>query len=253
MSLYLVRGQVDIGALGRWARDRAWGRRGRSEIYDEGLALHHLLAESFGKGVFQPFRLLVPPGARVGNLYGYARTDAEALRRAAEATMLPDAMDVLAPASLGTKQMPQDWAPGQRFGFDICLRPVVRLHKSTAAHGAGSEVDAFLAEALRDHAGEPEGMARAGRSREDVYADWLAGRLGKAATVDTARLVRFRRVRSVRSGRVVEGPEVVLQGDLVISDPTAFADVLRRGIGRHRAYGYGMILLRPQGTRPPTC
>ena len=36
-----------------------------------------------------------------------------------------------------------------------------------------------------------------------------------------------------------------MRGILAITDPTAFADLLARGVGRHRAYGYGMLLLRP--------
>ena len=36
-----------------------------------------------------------------------------------------------------------------------------------------------------------------------------------------------------------------MRGILTITDPIAFAELLKRGVGRHRAYGYGMLLLRP--------
>ena len=36
-----------------------------------------------------------------------------------------------------------------------------------------------------------------------------------------------------------------MQGVLTITDGGAFASLLARGVGRHRAYGYGMMLLRP--------
>ena len=36
-----------------------------------------------------------------------------------------------------------------------------------------------------------------------------------------------------------------MQGILTVTDSAAFAALLARGVGRHRAYGYGMLLLRP--------
>jgi len=30
-----------------------------------------------------------------------------------------------------------------------------------------------------------------------------------------------------------------------VRDPTGFAALLARGVGRHRAFGFGMLLLRP--------
>jgi CRISPR system Cascade subunit CasE len=42
-----------------------------------------------------------------------------------------------------------------------------------------------------------------------------------------------------------EGPDAVLEGVLEVVDGEAFAALLRRGVGRHRAFGFGMLLLRP--------
>lgn len=253
MTLHLIRAQVDLAGLGRWVGDRGWARRGRAEHYDEGAVLHHLLVEVFGARAIHPFRLMVPPGGRVANLYGYASSDAGVLQEAATVTMLPEVASVLDPSGLRSKPMPGEWSARRQVGFDLRLRPVVRIRKPLGHHTAGSEVDAFLAEALRDYAGDAEGMKNAGRSREQVYAGWLAQRIGSVARIETCRLVRFSRSRAVRHGRAVEGPDIVLQGDMTITDPDAFSDLLASGIGRHRAYGYGMLLLRPPGTRAPTC
>jgi CRISPR system Cascade subunit CasE len=59
----------------------------------------------------------------------------------------------------------------------------------------------------------------------------------------------FQRVQSFRKlhSRYCEGPDAVMRGNLIVSDPAAFAQLLARGIGRHRAYGFGMLLLRPPG------
>lgn len=209
--------------------------------------------ESFGPGALQPFRLLVPPGGRVGNLYAYSSADPAVLRETAGAAALPETIAVLDPSRIETKPMPGEWREGQRLGFDIRLRPVLRLKHALGAFGVGAECDVFLAKALRDHADTPEGMAQGGESREDVYTSWLAERFGEAAEPETSRLVRFQRSRAVRRGRVIEGPDAVIQGDLMIRDPAVFATLLMRGAGRHRAYGYGMLLLRPAGRPAPSC
>jgi CRISPR system Cascade subunit CasE len=53
-----------------------------------------------------------------------------------------------------------------------------------------------------------------------------------------------------RGGAVSEGPEATFHGTLEITDPVRFADLLARGVGRHRAYGYGMLLLRASNSPP---
>ena len=42
-----------------------------------------------------------------------------------------------------------------------------------------------------------------------------------------------------------EGPDAVMRGSITVTEPSGFSDLVARGIGRHRAYGYGMLLLRP--------
>ena len=149
--------------------------------------------------------------------------------------------------------MPEQWRTGRRLGFEIRVRPVSRLLKPLpAADGAfakGAEVDALLIEALqRFPAGEAAeaNMLQAGRSRVAVYADWLALRLKGAATLQAGvRLTRFQRLRAARKDYSPGGPDAVLQGSLIVDDPAGFQQLLSQGIGRHKAYGYGMLLLRP--------
>jgi CRISPR system Cascade subunit CasE len=42
-----------------------------------------------------------------------------------------------------------------------------------------------------------------------------------------------------------EGPDATMSGTLRIDDPSAFASALSHGIGRHRTFGFGMLLLAP--------
>lgn len=261
MTLHLARLPIDLSALARAAGERGW-TRGRRAAFDEGRALHHLLGEAFGPGVMQPFRLVVAPRARAGTLWAYTDADADTLRETAAPVALSHAAEAaLSISCLDTKPMPAVSAPGRRLGFDVRLRPVVRLASAIEApadrrggqrHGfkAGAEVDAFLAAALRDP--DRDAVQGSGRSREAVYAAWLADRFGDAAEIEEARLAAFRRCLAARGeGRGVEGPDATLHGTLTVRDPSAFADRMRRGIGRHRAYGFGMLLLRPPGRLIP--
>ncbi len=245
IDLHLIEVPLDLRALHVWAETRGLALRG---TLDEGRVLHHLLGEMFGPGAVQPFRLMAAPSARRAALYAYSSQPAEALRSAAAAIATPATAEILDPARLRSLPRPAaSWRMGQRLGFDLRARPVTRLASRAGELKKGTEIDAFVAEALRSSEGDPEGMAAVGRSREAVYLDWLAARLEGAAEIEreATRLVRFQRERVVRNGRLIEGPDATFHGTLTVTDRAAFAEKLARGLGRHRAYGYGMLLLRP--------
>ena len=245
MTLHLIEIPLILKRLHQWAAAREGGQRGD---FDEGRALHHLLGEVFGPGALQPFRLLVAPRGEHGTLYAYSGHTADALRGVAESVAGPSELAALPLARLRScPRPPATWREGLRLGFDLRVRPVVRLLKAIEGpegrFGKGAEVDAFLPQALRD--GET-------CSREDVYLDWLEARLQGTARLErgSTRLAAFRRTRVQRGGRRIEGPDAVFHGTLNVQDPAGFAQLLARGVGRHRAYGYGMLLLRPPQRRP---
>lgn len=254
-QLALIRLPIRRDALARWAAQRNYGWTDRQGAgFDEGRALHHLLAETFGKAQLQPFRLIAAPRGQAGQLYAYTRSPRQALLDEAQAAALPEALAVCDLSGLAEKPMPTAWHSGRRLGFEIRLRPVSRL--LTPLHAAdgstfakGAEVDAFLIETLRHHPdGPPNGEAP---TRETVYAKWLATRLEGAARLEgTVRMSRFSRTRVARKGAAPDGPDAILQGEVSITDPARFAAVLENGIGRHRAYGFGMLLLRPRSAAP---
>ncbi len=251
--MHLIHAPFDMRAFSRWAGQRGLVRHG---AYDPDYALHILLSAMFGKGELQPFRLFWSERRRSGALYAYAESDQSALQDVAAATAPPDCLASLNPAQLLSKPMPVSFPAGRRLGFDLRVRPVRRLRRdlhdsqSNEVLLKGKEVDAYRLEALthfpdgwrrRDEKTERQGM-----SRESVYTTWLEERLGDDATVEQCRLASFSRVRTIRGdGRGPEGPDAVLHGTLSVCDSESFARRLRTGVGRHRAYGYGMILLRP--------
>ncbi|WP_417723398.1 type I-E CRISPR-associated protein Cas6/Cse3/CasE [Salipiger sp.] len=249
MTLHLIEMPIALKDLHQWAAGRNLGRG----VFDEGLALHHLLGEIFGPAVLQPFRLMLAPRAKHGTLYAYAGADASELRTSARQSLTPSLDEVVPLDRMRSISRPETaWTAGQRLGFDVRLRPVVRLANAmsgTTASGEavrfakGAEIDAFLARSMRQESA----------SREAVYIDWLAARLAPVAELepDASRLTSFRRLSVTRKGRSLEGPDAAVHGTLRIVDPLGFADRLARGVGRHRAYGFGMLLLRPpQRTAP---
>lgn len=134
------------------------------------------------------------------------------------------------------------------------------------------EVDAWLAKRLEDwRPTRPSEWSEdfdVFEDRERVYTEWLDGELVAArpstggrenttrcaelvATEDLgtgksrrARMVELRREPFFGGGARGERPNVVLEGTLRVTDADAFRALLARGVGRHRAFGFGMLLLR---------
>ena len=234
---------------------------------DEGVALHHFLSETFGKGALQPFRLM--PGRRqapTATLYGYGPKNGDALTSAAEQFGVPEIDAVFQRDTIKTKPLPTHFPEGKRLGFDLRVRPVRRLKTELVAESrevrrdilngkpvkpllAGAEVDAFLVNRMRTNPSldDTEDTQRDGR--EAVYLSWLAHRLKDAAALDETAcgLARYVRRKVYRGGRALDGPDATIHGELIVRDPTVFAKLITKGVGRHTAYGYGLLLLRPPG------
>ena len=234
---------------------------------DEGLALHHFLSETFGKGLVQPFRLM--PGrknAPTASLYGYSTQGKDELKATADICALPEMEKILVLDTLESKIMPTLFKSGKPLGFDVRVRPVRRLKSPLAAESrevrrsqikgkpvkpfaAGSEVDAFLLERMRSNPELDVTTTAELPTREHVYQTWLAHRFGDAVELDpkTCRMARYERRTVSRGGKERSGPDVTIQGEFRVKDPQRLACLIAKGVGRHTAYGYGMLLLRPPG------
>ena len=99
-------------------------------------------------------------------------------------------------------------------------------------------------------------LAPEGADRGVVYTDWLRERFSDAgADLDHAQLDAFhlstvlRRSSPDDTGRRrlldQRGPDARFSGRLTVREPERFGAALGRGLGRHRAFGFGMLLLRP--------
>ena len=238
--LYLLHTQPDPQRLAAWAaRHRLLDSQG-----DLGYALHALLRAAFDEQAPQPFRYL---DAEQG-LLAYTRLSGpELVQQAALADADVSAAlglgQTLHHAGLSARSFPSQWADGHTLGFEVRVRPIIREGKT------GRERDAFLA--AIEKSGDVE------LDRSEVYVQWLRElmvRQGGAELVD-ATVTRYQQLGvtrktqtgaadSARQSRLVNGPDAVLEGQLRVTDPQAFAQLLTGGVGRHRAFGFGLLLLR---------
>ena len=237
MTFQLLRLQPDTKALAVWAT-----RHGvLSPDGDYGYALHGLLSAAFGEQAPKPFRYM---GNKQG-LLAYTLETLETLRLHASLAT-PDVARALGLGELDARPFPSVWKEGQALGFEVRVRPVIRAKD-------GRERDAFLHAVDAITAAEGGGIAQ----RSMIYGDWLAKQFAVdgAAQIIQAQMEEFRLTRVLRKASIgengkrkshaVTGPDAVFKGQLQVGNPDAFARLLARGVGRHRAFGFGMLLLKP--------
>ena len=235
MALHMIRLDPDPQRIARWGVQEGLGK-------DDGYIWHAVLRAAFGERAPKPFRVLERPGRPV-QLLGYTTSDQAALLSHAQAFADPAALAALCLDSLAVKGMPAVFAEGVSLRFEVRVRPVVRQDRD-GDRSRSRERDAFLV-AIEKVA------ATAKVDRSEVYLQWLKEQLqrGGAALV-SAKPTALRRERIARRDAVrklieTDGPDVVFDGTLKITNPQAFAGLLARGVGRHRSFGYGMLLLSP--------
>ena len=238
-DLYMIRADIEVRKFQRWMGSR--------RLQDADHAMHCLLTECFGPDLApRPFRAIFPRGGAMGTLYGYGTADADALRDAVGTYACPLQSQIIPVDRLDGKRMPGEWPAGKRLGFEVRIRPIVRRTRQAYSR-PGKEYDAFQIEADQ----YPKGAMP--RSREEVYRDWLGSRFDTrgGAKLESVSMQSFQRIRAYRkrnAARYSEGPDALMRGVLTVDDGAAFSKLLADGVGRHRAYGYGMLLLRPAGS-----
>lgn len=247
MTIHLARIAINGAALSLYS-----GLTGTHD--DDGCyALHHALRMRLGDAAPQPFQATLTGSSP--HLVGYLR-DPDALMDAwgkgcvGEHAAVLDRIFAEQPA---TKPMPALWEEGARLGFRLRARPVVRYSPEVRdqmerLHGwrpQGGEIDACAA-AARKSGGKMD--------RQEVYREWLAKRLDGSAELVTMTLLDYRRIETARSThgkpgrRRSTGPDASLGGILQVRDSDAFENTLLSGVGRHSAFGFGMMLLSPAAT-----
>ena len=238
MNLHMVEMQVEPGGLMRFVQ-----AQGLLRDHELGYAIHAWLKAAFGEKAPKPWRLFWR--RRVATrVLAYSRAPAEELQAHLREFADPLVHSVLLENGLASKSMPR-FAPGRRLQFEALCCPVGRQART------GAEKDIFL---LRVEQARVAGGKTL--NRDSVYREWLQdhveGRGG--AKLVTSRVAGFQLVAPLRKGGANRGersfvqlhrPSVLFEGELEVVDSDMFTQLLAHGIGRHRAFGFGMVLLRP--------
>ncbi len=244
-GLHLVKVPLRADKLAAIARRRQLPLR----EMDDGYLAHVILCGLWQDRAPRPF--VLSGNDRFIDAWGYSEFDAPALVDHATAFGDPSLVAAIGDlAGIASRPMPR-FEPRRQLGFTVRTCPVVRLAAARNGHRAGAEVDAFLARCFVAGDGPV--------SREDVYRDWLLKTLGDSGrtgvTVTQARIAAVSRERLVRrthgatrSTSRIERPDVRFEGDIVVEDGDRLLAYLAHGVGRHRAFGFGALMLAPPGS-----
>lgn len=231
-TLYMVRADIGLHQFNQWMSSRS--------MRDPDYAIHCLLEELLATWAMRPFRLVFTRGNPNGVLYGYGTVPVSDLRDLVADVADPLQMEIMPPNGMQAKQMPTRFQEGKILGVELRCRPVRRRFKAN-----NQEQDAFLVSAEN----YPKGQMP--MTREEVYTEWLGFRLNSKGGAELipgqTKMRAFRLTNGYRklNGGLTNGPDVVLDANIRVTDSMAFQSLLKEGVGRHKAYGYGMLLLKP--------
>lgn len=198
-----------------------------------GYTLHAWFTALFGQNAPKPFRYI----EHRNEVLGYTVLPATSLSEYAQAFASPLAWAALDPESVVSKPMPNSWRHGQQIRMEVLTCPVSRKDEQ--------EKDVYLR--MLDKIGDQS------PSRTEVYRDWFLRQWDGVVKFSRIDLVgmnsRSRLLRRSRNGNnrllFVERPQALFTADAIIENGERFAEQISRGIGRHRAFGFGMVLLVP--------
>lgn len=216
------------------------------EDLDMGYAVHAFLTALWGSDAPRPFQW-DPRMPEV--VLAYSARGRHELKMVAETYAPPDVYEAVDWERFSMKPLPEYFEENQQLGFSIRICPVARMNRTPGDRASGTkELDVFLAKCER--------LGREAKlDRFDIYNSWVADQLPKreAAVVQRVSVVGFlldslfRRSQlddeRKRRGKILTRPNVSVQGSLIVNDPTEFRRLLSRGVGRHKTFGFGMILL----------
>lgn len=245
-NLHLVRLRLDLRQLYRGSSS--------SQDVDEDYLVHGALTALFDysasdseKVAPKPFFVSGRDGSSV-EVLGYSAKDAAALRERVRVDGSSDISSALFEGKIESRGVPL-LAEGTRLQFRVRACPTRRLSGRSDPTRSG-EVDAFYAKTLQVSQDVP-------LDREEIYREWLGEQLARAGGVELESL-KVTRMQQRRLHRKTQGksravkmptfPDVGFEGVLRVTDAQGFREMIARGVGRHRAFGFGMLLVRSAET-----
>lgn len=236
MGLSMIRMPVDVRAL------RIYATMTRTGDDDGCYALHHAMRKRWGDTAPQPFHAVL--SGPEPHVVGYME-DPEALKVVSHDPHL----EAIFPEGTLSRPVALPEIAGGTYSFRVRTRPLIRYGKRIAdmiekETGRRPFPEMCAVQATRLRTGEDVDTT-------EVCRGWLEKRLEGAATLATFSLLDYvaqpvlRSTHGPAGPRTFPGSTAVMTGTIVIDDPTAFATLIAKGIGRHAAFGYGLMLIAP--------
>lgn len=220
-----------------------WGKSINIPTCDYGYLSHAFMRKAFCETSPQPFTV-----KRIDNtlsIIGMSHVDVCEIQDSfcPEGDSLLN--EIVASIRMKSMRLPDYYAENTQIRFSAQCCPVRRSSKT----GKSVEKDAYLCEL--EHS---EREKRKPMTRHECYLEWLSKRMvNTGATLVEYDIRDFllstpsRRGGKDHSGSpfiIGDRPRVEFYGVLSVEDPVKFSASLMAGIGRHKAFGYGMIDLQ---------
>lgn len=247
-NLNMVQFQLNVPSLMKLAKKK----RMPPHVTDMGYLTHCRLAEIFGDYAPSPFALQKNLGRYIQVLAFSDKTKEELLNHA-QSFSNPESFEAVKWDDFFLKSMPEIWENELLLSFETKICPIRKMPRGSKIEKPGSEVDAFIAHCHT--LADPNQPV----DRERVYKQWLSDKFEKSggAILVSAKMKSFKRERLVRRTQgddrkaiILERPNALFNGILKVEDSDKFNQLLKRGIGRHRKFGFGMLLLKPLRVQP---
>ncbi len=226
---------------------------------DDGYLLHAALAALFGKkDAPKPFAAQSGKGRQQRSLLAYSPRTADELKEIATLHAGPEIYQIIDWSTAADKPMPLAFRQDQQLDFTVRVLPVSRAGRQHPCFRPGAEIDVFYLKAKADFMHLKAEADHDGPKpvREDIYLYWLKDRLARggadlvASEVTGRRRTNLVRKTITKTRNVLrQHPDIDVTGTLIVRDPALFRASVARGIGRHRAFGFGMLLLKPSTGR----
>ena len=227
MSLYLLQADIDMRNLATWSN--AQGHP------DGDRAAHALIYRTFGKDdVPRAFIVNEDAGYRKqkATLLAYTGYDADQLQEIARRNQDLSTAGVMSPLTFRTNELPERWREGTAVAIEVRLVPTYRSQSSKTEYDVHRRHDA---------ADTPQ----------ETYCRWATELLTRKAGVEpaehTVHVTKYRRreVQRQWGQRTMTMPDVTVRASCILRDTETWEKALRLGVGRHKSFGYGMLLVRP--------
>lgn len=177
----------------------------------------------------------------------YSELDWETLQNLARGFASPTVFEIVDWNRMASKPMPAEFPEGMKLGFELRACPVVRKASAGPKWKKGQEIDVFLSKVWEI---DDDSVVV---DREKIYKEWLIHYFKKQDSADLTSLEmkRFSIERMSRRNhtpnrkvKIIQRPDVTFTGTLKVRNGEEFKELLYRGIGRHKSFGFGMIKIR---------